>query len=246
MDAFLSGKKILVILTNKHELTRSASEPQRRTGFDVKELAYLYTCIHKKYENLQFVFATPSGGEAPIDPESEKHAENDEVVKKFLQNHNVLNKIKNTEKITQMRAEEFGAVFIPGGPGCMLDLPETMRSNGKLICKVYENRGIIAAIGHGVSALLNVTKEEHTEGTDYWIKGKKVTAISKEEDRKMGLDKSLPFMLEEKLHERGARYEKRQPFESFVVVDGHLITGQNPASSREWVTKIMEVCGHRE
>ena len=59
---------------------------------------------------------------------------------------------------------------------------------------------------------------------------------------KVGLDKTLPFILEDLLHERGAHYEKRNPFENFTLVDERLITGQNPSSAKEWVTKIMETC----
>lgn len=243
MEQIFKGKKALVILTNTEEMQPHSN---KKTGFDIKCLAYLYCMIREKNERVEFVFCTPKGGEAPIDPETREKEAKDPMVRKFLEDHTAMEHLKNTKKFEQLSHENFGGVFIPGGPGCVFDLPDTLMRNPDVIFRVYENKGIIATIGHGLAGLINLPKSRHGTNEDqtseYWIKGRKVTGFSKEEDKKQGLDRSLPFVLEDKASQRGARFEHRDPFSSFTLADERLVTGQNPESAKDWVTKIIETC----
>jgi len=176
-----------------------------------------------------------------------RDSEGDPIVKEFLKNTHVMEKIKNTEKLDNVNPSEFGALIVPGGPGTLFDLPEALKNMGQLLHKIYyDNRGVVAAIGHGIAAFLDIPKvghgQEQEAAKNYWIKGKKLTCISKEEDREMNLEKMLPFILEDKVRERGANYQKKNKFESNVVVDERFVTAQNPQSVKDWVKKIMEVC----
>lgn len=238
------SKPVLVVLTNASNLPQSGghmeggpmdpNDASRRTGFDIREVAYIWITLHKKM-NAKIVFATPRGGEAPVDPRSMKEAEQDDQVKEFVRDRALLDNFKNTTSLDSIRAEEFQWILFPGCHGAMVDLPNSTKLT-EILCSFYEKRGNVAAIGHGVAALLNLK----TKNGEYYLKGKRITAFTNEEEREKGFDKLVPYLLEDKLKERGAKFEKTKPFESHVVQDERLITGQNCTSIQEWIKKIME------
>jgi len=202
------------------------------------EVAYIYECIKKKVREAQFVFATPQGGEAPIDPTTLKQHEHDEVVREFMKNSEVMRMLRETRKLDELSPEEFRVILFPGGPGAVVDLPNSQTLN-KLVMKIHENNGIVGAIGHGIAGLVNVK----TPSGQFWIKNKRLTCSTKDEDREQHLERDLPFVLEDIVKERGAKFDKGGKFEPFVIVDREerLITGQNPQSTKEWLLKLMEV-----
>lgn len=244
---------ILIVLTNTRDFPEQhrhpapamgmSAEEARRTGFDVLEVAYLYYCLCHE-GSMSVTFASPRGGECYIDPSTMKKSESDEHVRKFIRDTTAMEKIKRTERLESIDPEKYECVVFPGGPGVLFDLPSAPKIN-ELVTHVWErNNGYIATIGHGIAALLNV-KSPKTH--DAWLKGKKVTANTVEEEKDMQLDKALPFLLEQKLREIGARFEKTNKNESYVVLDERLITGQNRNSAREWVQKIAQQCSsHRD
>jgi len=236
------GKKILVVLTNTSTL-RSQESSEHRTGFDVKAVAYIWDAFHKK-KRLSVEFTTPRGGAAPMDPKSMELSEDDPIVQEFLNDRTVLDQFKDTDKIDELRPENYCAVFLPGTHGALIDFPNC-QTLATFVTKVYQNNGLIATIGHGIAGLLSAKyrtgsgREE--EGTDQpFLKGKKVTCFTKEEEKKIGYEKSLPFMIEEKVKELGAKLENKHPFESNVVTDQRLITAQNMQSTKEWIATIMK------
>lgn len=230
---------ILVVLTNTRELSYSHERPEttNRTGFDIKEVAYLYECL-SKHQKCEITFATPRGGEAPMDPLSWEASKNDETVAKFMKCHEAMNDLKNTKRLSDIQDEEFiGAVF-PGGAGVLFDLPNEKLIN-EIVRDIYPRRsGFIAAIGHGIGALVNVKDEKG----EYWLRGKRVTCQTVEEEKELKLERSLPFMLEEKLKQIGAKVEKASKFNPKVVEDERLITAQNNYSTKEWVETISRHC----
>jgi putative intracellular protease/amidase len=238
----LSMKPILVVLTNSHLLSRSGGQEElgtnsgetHRTGFDIKEVAYIWLSIHKKM-NVKVTFATPRGGEAPVDPSSLKEAEKDENIKDFIHDHAIFNIFKNTKPLDLIRPEEYSWILIPGGHGSMIDLPKSNKLS-ELINQHYEKNGYIAAIGHGAAALINVK----SRNGEYLLKGKKVTCFTNEEEHELKYEKYLPYFLEDKVKERGVKFEKTKPFGSFVVMDQRLITAQNSYSIKDWINKIIE------
>jgi putative intracellular protease/amidase len=234
---------VLVVLTNTRELpTRGgrediSEEMAHRTGFDVKEVAYLYEHLYK-HKKINLVFVTPKGGEAFIDPCSMEAARNDEIVNRFMKDHEAMDKIKNTKRIREVENQKFlGAVF-PGGAGVLFDLPNEHAIN-EIVQEIYPRReGFIAAIGHGLAALLNVK----TEKGELWLRGKRVTCQTLEEEKELKLERALPFMIEEKLKQIGAKFEKANKFQPHVVEDERLITAQNNYSTKEWVEAILRQC----
>lgn len=240
------GKKILICLTNtcefreRRDLTglNLAAEDAQKTGFDIKEVAYLYEMLSKKH-NLELIFASPRGGECFIDPQTCTHSKNDEYVKKFLQDHQALQQIKNTQKLRDLKQENFMCAVFPGGPGVLFDLPNESEIN-QVVQDIWTRKhGTIAAIGHGIAALLNVK----TEKGELWLKNKRVTCQTVEEEKELKLERTLPFMVENKLREIGAKIEKSSVFQPNVVEDERLITAQNNYSTKEWVERIAHHCG---
>lgn len=259
-----SEKTILVILTNVSNTSRgrsieaatAATEHGRRTGFDIREVAYLYHTLHKQHK-YKLEFATLRGGEAPIDPTSMKEGERDSIVSDFLHNRELLEMFKNTEKLSNLveKSSSSGgirnvkSVLIIGGPGAMFDLPnketETMT---KVISTVYEeNQGIVGTIGHGLAGLLGVQCQSSSlRKNEPFLKGHKVTGSTKEEDREMGWKDEFPFNLEDKVNEIGAQFEKDDKFKPNVIISERLVTAQNAQSIKEWMEKLKEACERRQ
>lgn len=231
------NKPVLVILTNAHMLGHNLNVPSNmmhRTGFDIKIVAYIWNRWHMKMNN-KVVFVTPRGGEAPIDPQSMQEAEKDKELQDSIRDESFLNMFKNTQSLDKIRPEDYSWIMFPGSHGAMMDLPNCNKLQ-EIVMSMENHNGSMAAIGHGVAGLMNVKKENG----EYWLKGKRVTCFTNEEEHKMKLEKMLPYLLEDKVKERGAHLQKTNPFEPLVVMDENLITAQNTASVNEWMDKIME------
>jgi putative intracellular protease/amidase len=230
------GRAILIVLTNTRDLPGphldGMAPDARRTGFDIKEAALAYHYFHK-VGGLELNLASPSGGECYIDPRALKAAEHEEEVQAFLADQCAMQWIKCTDQLGHFDLERFQAVLFIGGPGAMFDFPRN-RELREVANHIYQKGGIIAAIGHGAAALLDL---KDPSGAPL-IKNKQVTANTTEEDSDMHLEKDLPFSIERKLSEIGAEFKKASKFANNVVVDGRIITGQNRNSTRDWIRQI--------
>lgn len=208
------------------------------TGVDVFELGYLWMHLHKQYK-MELIFATPRGGPVAADPMSVERIEKDSNLRDRLkEERDFIARMGHTLPISWVKPEEFKLVIIVGSHGAMFDLPE----HDDIACaigEIYNRNGYVAAIGHGVAGLLNV-RQERGQG-EYLIKNKRITCPTKEEERQMGVENYLPYMLEERLKERGARIDNKKAFESNVQFEERLITAQNAPSIKEFVEKINEM-----
>jgi putative intracellular protease/amidase len=179
------------------------------------------------------VLASPNGGAAPLDPSSVDAAAKDSVSTSFLNEQKQLWQTTQPVEHFLGRADEFAAIFFPGGHGPMFDLA-THGPTQALIREFASRDKIIAAVCHGPAALVNVTAA--ADSKELLLAGKKVTGFSNAEEAEVGLDKAMPFLLEDKLGEavgKSGKYEKSaDKWGEKVVVDGKLITGQNPASAK--------------
>lgn len=232
---------ILVVLTNTTHIPQEGSHrdlegadtnPQNKTGFDIKEVAYVYECLAEQHK-IPLIFASPKGGEAHPDPKSMEASRDDEVVKKFMKCREAMDKIKNTKKLREVQNQSFHGVIFPGGAGVVFDLTNEHAIN-EIVPEVWQKKGFVAAIGHGIAALINVKSEKG----ELFLKGKRVTCQSLEEERELKLERVLPYMIEDKLKQIGARFEKVNKFQPHVVEDDRLITAQNNYSTKEWVEAI--------
>jgi putative intracellular protease/amidase len=239
--------KILVILTSQRDLqTSNPSHPDsadtpNTTGFDIKEAAYIYHEFVKnpKSSSMAVDFASPRGGTAPIDPMSCKASERDDIASQVMRDTEAMRHIhKETKKLADISPSDYTAILFVGGAGAIFDLPNNPQINTLVEHVIKNNNGIVAAIGHGIAALLNV-RDPKQPGQPL-LKNKRVTCNTIEEEKEMELDKALPFLVEKKLKEIGARFEKQEKFKSNVVVDERIITGQNRDSSRQWVETIAQ------
>jgi len=181
-----------------------------------------------KSANFDVIVASPAGGVAPLDPGSIEMFKEDASSVAFLKNNKPV--WEQTDKLSNYlgRADEFDAVFVPGGHGPMFDLAvdETSR---KVIAEFASKGKVVAAVCHGPGAFVNVT----LPNGERLLKGKQVTGFSNAEEDIMGLSQVVPFLLEDKMKQEGGKFVKAaEPWGEKVVVDGKIITGQNPASAK--------------
>lgn len=223
------AKKILAIVTN---ITHY--ENGMPTGLWLSELTHLYD--EAKKHNWEITIASPQGGNIPIDPESLKPLLLDKISKQYYENADFRKKLEQTKSLSEVENNTFDLVYLAGGHGTMYDFPtdETMQ---KIIATHYENGKKIGAICHGVGGLLHVKLSDG----NYLIKNKEMTGFSWFEETLANRKKAVPFNLELELKKRNPNYRKAFiPMTSKVVVDGNLITGQNPFSSKSMAKIIVQ------
>jgi putative intracellular protease/amidase/quinol monooxygenase YgiN len=217
-------KKILFVVTN-HEKKGNTGE---KTGFYLSEVTHPWDVLTSAGYEVDFV--SPKGGKAPI----EGFNLSDSTNKKFWLDTNYRQKIENTLKPDAINPEEYVGIHFSGGHGAMWDLPNNKQLNA-IASKIYENNGIISAISHGSAGLLNIKLDNK-----YLVNGKKINAFTNEEETAVKLDKAAPFLLETKLIERGAIFEKSGLWQTHVTVDQRVVTGQNPQSAKAVGEALLE------
>ena len=220
-------KKVLFVLTSHDKLGNTGE----KTGFWTEEFAAPYYELADK--GVQIEIATPLGGQPPIDPKSEDPSAATDDTKRLDKDTEVLAKLKNTQKLADIKESDYDAVFYPGGHGPLWDLAEDKTSIA-LIAAFYTNKKPVAFVCHSPGALKNVKVNG-----EYLVKGKKVTGFSNSEEEAVGLTKVVPFLLEDALQSNGATYSKVGDWQPYAVEDGLLITGQNPASSTLVAQKLL-------
>ena len=219
--------KILIVLTSHSELGNTGE----KTGFWVEEFAAPYYILADA--GAEITIASPAGGQPPVDPKSEAADAQTPATKRFYKDNEAIDKVANSKKLSDIKAEDYDAVFYPGGHGPMWDLANDTNSI-KLIEEFYNTQKPVAFVCHAPAALINVKAENGHP----LVKGKKVTGFSDTEEGGVGLTKVVPFLLEDELKKLGAHYSKGADWASYTQHDGLLITGQNPASS-EAVAKLL-------
>lgn len=219
--------KILFVLTSHDQLGNTG----RKTGFWIEEFASPYYYLVDK--GVDVILASPNGGQPPIDPTSDKPENQTESTKRFKADAPLQEKLSQTHQLSEVSAADYDAVFYPGGHGPLWDLAESADSVN-LIESFYNSDKPISFVCHAPAALKNV-KDNDGEPL---VKGKKVTGFTNTEEDLVQLTDVVPFLVEDMLKEKGGIYSKKGDFEEYVLEDGLLITGQNPASS-EKVAKIL-------
>jgi putative intracellular protease/amidase len=222
--------KILIVLTSHSELGNTG----KKTGFWIEEFAAPYYTL--KDAGAEIILASPKGGQPPIDPKSAEPEAQTEATKRFNGDKELQRLLANTTLLSQVKAEDFDAVFFPGGHGPLWDLSNDANSI-QLIQNFWAAKKPVATVCHAPAVLLNV-KDENGEPL---VKGKRVTGFTNTEEEAVQLTTVVPFLLEDELKKRGGNYSKKQDWASYVVKDGLLITGQNPASSEEAAKELLNV-----
>ena len=225
-------KKVLVVLPSHDQLGNTG----QKTGFWLEEFTDpYYKFIDSGYE---VTIASPRGGKPPVDPKSIQKENQSESTQRFERDKSAQAKLENTLVLSQVSANDYDTLFLPGGHGPMWDLSsdENMK---KIVEDFYSDKKIVSAVCHGPAGLLQATDRNGNS----ILKGKKITGFTNNEESAVGLTKTVPFSLENRMKELGGKFEKGQDFKPFIVSDGQLITGQNPKSALPAAEKVVEILG---
>lgn len=193
-----------------------------RTGYSVSEAAHPYNVFISAGHEVDFV--SVRGGEPPavvFDGE-----ENDPEIVAFLADETVQAKLAATRPASQVQSTDYSAIFYVGGHGAMWDFPQSP-DLARLAVEIYEQGGVVSAVCHGPAGLVNLRLSDGS----YLVDGKRVASFTNEEEDSLGLVDIMPFLLEDRLKERGALHTKAPNYVCHTEQDGRLITGQNPASA---------------
>lgn len=220
---------VLFVLTSHDQL----GDTGKKTGFWVEEFAAPYYSLLDKGVNI--TIATPKGGAAPIDPSSDSPDAATEATERFDKDETAKNLIANTKVLADMNADDFDAVFYPGGHGPLWDLANDDKSIA-LIEKFNSQDKPVAFVCHAPAALKDV---KGTDGNPL-VQGRKVTGFTNTEEEAVQLTEVVPFLVEDMLTKNGGIYSKKEDWAAYAIQDGNLITGQNPASSELVADKLLE------
>ena len=222
--------KILMVLTSHDQL----GDTGKKTGFWLEEFAAPYYVF--KDAGADITLTSPKGGQPPLDPGSDTEDTQTEATKRFKSDEAAQKELAHTEVLSSIDAAGFDAVFFSGGHGPLWDLAEDVDST-RLIEMFAHSERPVGAVCHAPAVF------KHPKGVDGkpLVSGKSVTGFTNSEEEGVGLTDVVPFLVEDMLKANGASYEKGDDWVSFVVTDGKLITGQNPASSVETARKLLAI-----
>lgn len=223
-------KKVLIALTSHDTL----GDTGRSTGYYLSEVTHPYIQLAERGIGVDIV--SVRGGAAPMDPGSRDL--DDPTTARFLGDPALAATLEHTLAPSQVDPDDYEAIIFAGGHGTMWDFPEATELLEKAAA-IYERGGIVGAVCHGPAAL---TELRVGEGT-YLVAGKHVAAFTNAEEEAVGLAGVVPFLLETRLRERGALHEAAPNFQEWVVVDGRLVTGQNPASATGVGKAVADMIG---
>jgi putative intracellular protease/amidase len=221
--------KILMVLTSHDQLGNTG----RKTGFWLEEFAAPYFVFRDA--GVELTLASPKGGQPPIDPKSDLPENQTPAMTRFKQDSSAQDALAHTVKLAGVKAEDYDTVFYPGGHGPMWDLAEDPDSIA-LIESFYNSGKPIALVCHAPGVLRHVQYNGEP-----LVKGKRVTGFTNEEEEAVQLTKVVPFLVEDELKRLGANFEKVANWQPFSIIDGHLVTGQNPASSTSGAQALLKV-----
>lgn len=224
--------KIAVILTSHDELGTTG----KKTGFWLEEFAAPYYVF--KDAGVDLTLASPQGGQPPLDPKSDEPGAQTAATERFKNDPAAQQALAHTVKLDTIKAADFDAIFYPGGHGPLWDLAEDAHSIA-LIEQAYAAGKPVAVVCHAPGVLRHVK----APGGEPLVKGKPVTGFTNTEEEAVQLTKVVPFLVEDMLKENGGTYSKGADWQPYVVTAGHLITGQNPASSAPAAKELLKQLG---
>ncbi|MBR9872480.1 MAG: type 1 glutamine amidotransferase domain-containing protein [Gammaproteobacteria bacterium] len=221
---------VLMVLTSHDQLGNTGE----KTGFWLEELAAPYYVF--KDAGAKVVLASPQGGQPPLDPNSSQKDALTEATDRFEADAEAMAALASTAKLADVSLEDFDAVFYPGGHGPLWDLAEDPTSIA-LIENAIKAGTPVGAVCHAPGVL------RHVKGQDGkpLVSGKNVTGFTNTEEEAVGLTDVVPFLVEDMLKDNGGHYSKGDDWQSYVVTDGWLVTGQNPASSAAAAEALLKL-----
>jgi putative intracellular protease/amidase len=220
--------KILMVLTSHDQLGNTG----KKTGFWLEEFAAPYYAF--KDAGADITLVSPQGGQPPLDPKSDEPDSQTDATRRFKADPAAQAALASTGKLSEVSAEGFDAVFYPGGHGPLWDLAEDADSI-KLIEAMTAAGKTVSAVCHAPGVLRHV---KAADGSPL-VQGKNVTGFTNTEEAAVQLTDIVPFLVEDMLAKNGGNYSKGADWQPYVVTDGKLITGQNPASSEPAAQAVL-------
>lgn len=221
--------KVLIVLTSHDQLGNTG----RKTGFWLEELAAPYYTF--KDAGAEIVLASPQGGQPPLDPKSNEPANQTETTHRFDKDAAAKAQLATTVRLDSVSQADFHTVFYPGGHGPLWDLAEDANSIA-LIESFLAAGKPVALVCHAPGVLRHVKTPDGRP----LVEGRKVTGFTNSEEAAVGLTEVVPFLVEDELKARGGIYSKADDWAPYIVTDGLLITGQNPASSSSVAAALIK------
>ncbi len=225
--------KVLMVLTSHAQL----GDTGRKTGFWLEELAAPYYAF--KDAGAEIVLASPKGGRPPLDPKSSELQHQTDLTRRFEADAQAVQLLAATIRLGSISQDGYDAVFYTGGHGPLWDLAED-RNAIKLIESFLISSKPVALVCHAPGVLRRARKPNGRP----LVEGQRVTGFANSEEEAMGLTTVVPFLVEDELKAKGAFFSKAADWAPYVVADGQLITGQNPASSGHTARLLLEQIPH--
>lgn len=225
--------KIVMVLTSHDQLGNTG----RKTGFWLEEFAAPYFVFRDA--GVELTLASPKGGQPPVDPKSDLPENQTPAMARFKKDERAQKELSQTVKLDTIKAKDYDTVFYVGGHGPMWDLAESPVSIA-LLESFYNSGKPIALVCHSPGVLHRVTYKGEPI-----VKGKRVTGFANSEEEEVHLTDVVPFLVEDELKRLGGIYEKAPNWQSFAIVDGRLLTGQNPASSTAAAQTLLKLVGQK-
>jgi putative intracellular protease/amidase len=227
-------KRILHVVTN---VSHYDDPTEHQTGLWLSELAHAWEVFAERGYEQNIV--SPHGGAVPLEPRSLKFPNYDKVARAWHNDPAKMALLENTLSPDELDAADFDAIYYTGGHAVMYDFPDNDGLQ-RLTREIWERGGVVSSVCHGYCGLLNV---KLTDGS-LLVDGRRLTGFAWQEEVLARVDKLVPYNAEETMKERGALYEKAKlPFVSYAVIDGNLVTGQNPGSAKETAEKVAQTLG---
>lgn len=224
--------KILMVLTSHDQLGNTGA----KTGFWLEEFAAPYYVF--KDAGADVTLASPQGGQPPLDPKSDDAGAQTDATRRFKADAAAQKQLASTQRLADVQAADYDAVFYPGGHGPLWDLAEDAYSIA-LIETMYAAGKPVAAVCHGPGVLRHPRRADGQP----LVAGKKVTGFTNSEEAAVQLTDVVPFLVEDELKRLGGQYSQLADWQPYAVVDGNLVTGQNPASSVVVAQAVLKLLG---
>ncbi|ALG84884.1 type 1 glutamine amidotransferase domain-containing protein [Gordonia phthalatica] len=224
-------KRILNVVTNVSHY----DDPTHPTGLWLSELTHAWDVFAE--HDFEQTIVSPLGGQSPLEPKSLKFPNYDKSAKAWRADPKKMDLLAATAAPDQIDAADYDAIYYTGGHAVMYDFPDNPDLQ-RITREIYERGGIVSSVCHGYAGLLNVTLSDGS----LLVAGRDLTGFSWREEVLARVDALVPYNVEEQMRARGARYQKAVlPFVSNAVVDGRLVTGQNPGSAKATAKKVAEL-----
>lgn len=220
---------ILMVLTSHDKLGNTG----HKTGFWLEEFAAPYYVF--KDAGAELTLASPAGGQPPLDPKSDEAGAQTDATRRFKADAAAQSALAHTVRLSGVRAADYAAVFYPGGHGPLWDLAEDAASTALIEAMTAAGKPV-AAVCHAPGVL----KHAHSADGQALVQGKNVTGFTNTEEKAAGLTTVVPFLVQDMLTQQGGKFSKAADWQVHVVVDGLLITGQNPASSEPAAQALLD------